>query len=485
MRATQIQSAISLGVLIGAAVFPAHADPTGGAVIDGSATIGVTGKTTTITQMTDKAIIDWQAFNIASNEKVNFVQPSQVAITLNRVLGPGSSIIDGQIDADGRVFIINGDGVIFGAGAKIDVSGLLVSSADISNANFMSGNFVFDQPGSANAAIINIGAINAGDAGMIAFVAPKVQNSGVLKARFGKVALASGEAFTLDFFGDQLIVFAASSAAGSKSGEILVNGAIEAESGTILLTATSARDFVDTVINVEADLVARSASMQGGRIILTGGDQSLIIINATIDATGTPGGSISVTGGEINVTANGELLTDAKTGLADGGDIVVHSVDETSFAGLASSEPGAASGVGGDIAIGSDGVLIFTGTARAGTPPRAGTISLNGQIDDDGNTGGGSGGGGSGGGPPIIVPGPPVKNEAADRLAEIANQSGAIYADDESSGGAREAGAQVLVGGDVAFDFSEAGGRSGDGDEARLMCLHGVSSAACGSPVAE
>ncbi len=401
--------------------------------------------------------------------------------------GQVPSTIDGQIDANGRVFIINADGIIFGAGSKVDVNGLLATSIDISNANFMAGSYTFDQPGSLSASIVNHGAITAADAGMLAFVAPYVQNSGVLKAKLGTVALGAGEAFTLDFFGDQLIVFAANNTAGSKTGEILVDGEIQAESGTILLSATTARDFIDTIINVEADLVARSASSSGGKIILTGGDQSVININAALDAAGTPGGSISVAGGKINVTSSGELLTDAKTGLADGGDILVHSTGETMFAGLASSEPGAANGVGGDIAIGSDGVLIFTGTARAGTPPRAGVISLNGQIDNDGGAGGGNtgggggGGGGNGNGPPIIVPGPPIKNEAANSLTEVVGQAGEVYEGAEGYSEARDVGAQILVNGDVAFDFSEAGGDKGQSGDARLMCLHGVSTAACGS----
>ncbi len=487
MKNIPLHSAASLAALCAAAMSSAAADPLGGVVIDGGATIGVTGQTTTITQTSDKAIIEWQSFDVAANEKVNFVQPSSAAIALNRVLGSGPSIIDGQIDANGGVFIINGDGVVFGASAKIDINSLLATSMDISNAGFMSGAFDFNQAGSPAAAIINNGKITADEGGMIAFVAPNVRNSGVLNAYLGKVALGAGEAFTLDFFGDQLIVFSASNAAGAKTGEIIVDGEISAESGTILLSATAARDFIDTIINVEADLVARSANLQGGKIILTGAENSVVTIDAALDATGTPGGSISVTGGKIAVTAGGSLLTDAKTGQADGGDIFVQSTEETTFAGLASSEPGAANGVGGDIAIGSDGVLIFTGTARAGTPPRNGVISLNGQIDDDagGGTGGGGGGGGGGSEPPVIVPGPPIKEEAGDRLTEVAGQTAELFDAATSEADANGVGAQVLVGSDVAFDFSEGAATAPPAGDARLLCLHGVSAAACGAGPSE
>ncbi|MGD9800651.1 MAG: filamentous hemagglutinin N-terminal domain-containing protein, partial [Parvularculaceae bacterium] len=364
----------------------AQAGPSGGVVSAGSATIGAMGQTTTINQSTDKAIIEWQSFNVDPNERVTFTQPTADAIALNRVLGSGPSMIDGQINANGRIFIINDDGVVFGSKAKVDVNGLLATSIDINDAAFLADNFVFDQPGSTSAAIINNGAINAADAGMVAFVAPNVQNSGLIAARFGKIALSAGEAFTLDFFGDSLIAFAANNSSGSKTGGVIVDGVVDAEAGVILLAATTARDFVDTIINVEADLVARSATQKGGKIILTGGDQSVITVNADLDAVGTSGGEISVEGGEIVVTSNANLLTDAKTGLADGGDISVHSTTRTDFAGNASSAPGASGGTGGDITISSDGVLGFTGTAFAGDPPRNGNISLNGATIPGGGT---------------------------------------------------------------------------------------------------
>lgn len=473
----------------------ADAEPSGGVVTDGGATIAKTGKTTTISQTTDKVIIEWTGFNVDANERVAFNQPTKDAIALNRILGNGPSLINGQIDANGRVFIINGDGVVFGSTAKVDVNGLVATSIDIADAAFMAGDFTFDQPGSISASIVNEGSINAADAGMVAFVAPTVRNSGLIAARFGKIALGAGEVFTLDFFGDSLIAFASTNTAGSKSGAVLVDGVIDAEAGIILLAATAARDFVDTIINVEADLVARSATRQGGKIILAGGDQSVITIDAALDAVGTSGGAIDIQGGEINVTANAELLTDAKTGLADGGDINVHSATRTEFAGAASSAPGASGGVGGDITISSDGVLVFTGSAFAGDPPRNGVISLNSAGGSGGGTGGNPGGGGSPGGnpgggtggnpgggpggPPIIVPGPNLSDAAANRLTEIFGTAAILATTTPGVPASDAADYRLTVRNGGAFGSSQDDGAAASGDASSLFCLYDLSETAC------
>ena len=156
----------------------ATAAPTGGNVIVGSASFVDPGGAPIIgvDQTSNSAIIEWQTFNLSDGENFTFDQPNSNAVTLNRVLGPGASIIDGTIDANGNVFIINGDGILFGANAVIDVNGLLATTTDIDNADFMAGDFNFQYPGTSDASIINRGDISAADAGIIAFVAPKPPN---------------------------------------------------------------------------------------------------------------------------------------------------------------------------------------------------------------------------------------------------------------------------------------------------------------------
>lgn len=298
--------------VLGASIQQAAADPTGGVVVagdvdfntlEGSPIIGVT-------QNTPSAIVEWQSFDLSDGESFFFDQPTADAIILNRILGEGSSLIDGALTANGNVVFVNGDGIIFGANSTIDVNGLLATTTDIANADFMAGNFNFEIPGEEDASVINRGVITAAEAGLAAFVAPNVANEGVIYARLGKVSLAAGERFTLDFFGDGLVAFSSSASAGTQLGGVDVIGPIIAEGGVIQLSATDAAAFIETVINVEADLIARSAYQEGGRIILAGTEKTIVNVDATLDASGADGGEITISGNEIYVAAGAELLAE-------------------------------------------------------------------------------------------------------------------------------------------------------------------------------
>jgi len=492
----------------------AYAEPTGGVVKAGTGIVQPEiGQTTTIDQSSNRLVIDWQSFDVGSNERVEFNQPGTDAIALNRITNGAPSTIAGQISANGRIFLINRDGVVFTSSANIDINSLLVTATDIADANFMADNFDFDQHGALDAAIINEGVINAATAGLIAFVAPNVENSGLLRANLGKVVLASGENFTLDFFGDDLITFA--SAGGSdRTGSIQVSGDIDAPEGTIILKATTAREFINIVINVESDLVANSATVVGGKIILSGGENSEINVLGDLDASGRDGGTIDIEGGNVTVASTARLLADGDQGIGDGGSIRVNSTEQTDFAGLASVEPGASSGTGGDIFIDSDGLLIFSGDARAGQPPRAGTITIGGNVIDDdtggGDTGGGDTGGDTGGDstgsdtgggdtggdstasdtgggsdmgggtPPIIILPPAAADQVADVISEIFATTPTQHFTPEGQSPSGTPTATVIFGQDATVDFSQnPSGGEDVGDS--LFCLHGLSNAACGA----
>ena len=102
---------------------PVHANPTGGAVTSGSANITTNGLVTTINQATNTAAINWQSFNIASGEKVQFIQPSASAVALNRVVGNDASAIYGTLSANGKVFLMIPNGILFDPGAHVNVGG--------------------------------------------------------------------------------------------------------------------------------------------------------------------------------------------------------------------------------------------------------------------------------------------------------------------------------------------------------------------------
>src|ERR1700761_1581071 len=128
------------GALGAAAPFAVLANPTGGQVVGGSATIGSAGANgVVINQSSQKAIINWQQFNVGSNEYVQFIQPNSSSVVLNRVIGGTPSQIFGDIKANGQVFLVNTNGIFFAPGASIDVQGLVASTLDLSTSDFMAG----------------------------------------------------------------------------------------------------------------------------------------------------------------------------------------------------------------------------------------------------------------------------------------------------------------------------------------------------------
>ncbi|MEY3503034.1 MAG: hypothetical protein RL763_1102, partial [Pseudomonadota bacterium] len=147
--------------------------PQGGKVVGGSAAISSSGNSLTVQQSSQRAAIDWNSFNVGSGAQVNFNQPNAASVTLNRVLDSNPSQIMGRINAPGQVFILNPNGVIFGASSQVDVGGLLVSTHGISNADFMAGKSTFEGNGK-NASITNQGTLQAALGGYIALLAPQV-----------------------------------------------------------------------------------------------------------------------------------------------------------------------------------------------------------------------------------------------------------------------------------------------------------------------
>src|SRR5579883_2843434 len=150
------------------------ANPQGGQVSGGSATISSpSANTVQINQSSDKAVIDWQSFNIAPNETTRFVQPSSSSIILNRINpANGASNILGMLKANGQVWLVNPAGIFFGASARVDVAGLLATTANISNADFMAGNFHFMRSPDWHGSVINEGRITIRGEGLAALVAP-------------------------------------------------------------------------------------------------------------------------------------------------------------------------------------------------------------------------------------------------------------------------------------------------------------------------
>lgn len=193
-RSGGLKSSLVAALLLAAAgVLPAHAGdpppldpnalPGGFTRISGQvADPVITGSHMEITQGSQRATINWLNFDIGSRASVNVKQLDSSSVLLSRVTGPTASRIEGQLSANGQVFLINPNGVLFGKGAQVNVGGLVASTLNIRDQDFLSGNYVFSGDGGA---ITNQGKINAAPGGYLAFIAPNITNSGTISAPQG------------------------------------------------------------------------------------------------------------------------------------------------------------------------------------------------------------------------------------------------------------------------------------------------------------
>ncbi|RZO02764.1 filamentous hemagglutinin N-terminal domain-containing protein [Pseudomonas moorei] len=287
-----------------------NALPTNGQVIAGSATVNSNGNVMNVNQGSDRAIITWNTFSIGSDAQVNFHQPGSSAVALNRVTGSDGSQILGQLNANGQVFLINPSGVLFGAGSMVNVGGLVASSLDISNSDFLAGRNVFS--GKSKGAVINQGTINAGDGGSVALLGAQVRNEGTVVAKLGSVVLGGGEKITLDLNGDGLINLEVNDPAIGAS--VVNRGLLQANGGLVALSARDSQAMLSNVVNNEGVIEARSLHQRNGRIVLDGGNNGVVANSGTLDVSGRDsgerGGNVSMTGEYVVLFDSGRINAD-------------------------------------------------------------------------------------------------------------------------------------------------------------------------------
>jgi len=298
----------------------AFALPEGGVVSAGQADIasGIGGMT--INQSSQNAAINWQSFSIGAGEAVYFNQPNSSAITLNRVLGSDPSNILGSLSANGNVFLVNPNGVMFGQGAQINVGGLVASTLNITDSDFMAGRFKFSGTGNS---VINQGTITAANGGYVALLGANVSNEGVITAKLGTVALAAGEAVTLDVAGDGLLNVAVDQGAVNALAEN--GGLIQADGGQVLMTAQAAGDLLDSAVNNTGIIQAQTIENRNGTIKLLGDmDSGTVNVGGTLDASAPAqaeglgaegnGGFIETSAAHVKIAGNAKITTRAENG---------------------------------------------------------------------------------------------------------------------------------------------------------------------------
>ena len=311
--------ALGLSLMVGFAT-TTFALPTAGVVTSGSATITSSGAgSLLITQSSQNAILNWQSFNIGAAESVRFAQPSSNSVAINRVLGSDPSQILGNLSANGKVFLVNPNGILFGKGASVNVGGLVASALDLTEADLTTGRYRF---GGTGGEVTNLGSIYAEPGGSVALLGARVGNAGTISANLGSVAIAAGNAATVDVPIDGLIqVTIDKSAAHALASN---GGLIQADGGAVFITAHAKDALLDTVVNNQGIVQANSVGYRNGRIVLDGGDSGLVNVGGSLRTTGTTpstsGGTIVASGDKILVADHAQLVA---TGASGGGGIYV------------------------------------------------------------------------------------------------------------------------------------------------------------------
>lgn len=364
-RAIPLFKPTLLSLMIAGATFSLQlqANPVGPNVVRGSATINQSVPGNLNITNSPGAIINWQGFSIQQNEVTRFLQQNNQSAVLNRVIGADPSQIMGQLISNGQVLLINPNGILFGAGSMVDTAGFLASTLDLSNADFLSGNYHFIA-GDGAGDIRNEGIIRAGDNGNIILIAPNIKNSGVIETGGGQITLAAGEQLTITSLDDPRIRFQVQAPEHevlnvgqllTKGGAANLFGGTLTHSGEINANSVEVDDQGRIWLRAKADinlaegsrLSANNAGGTAGEILIetegTGveGDVSVVTHQGTIEAKGSRGGSITINseslfsagdidvsgeavGGDVSITLEKRLLAtegdsvtaDAATGVA-------------------------------------------------------------------------------------------------------------------------------------------------------------------------
>lgn len=377
----------------GAFAHSVSANPLGPQVAAGSATFHTSGKTLTVTN-TPGTILNWSSFSIGAGEVTRFQQQSALSAVLNRVTGTDPSSILGTLSSNGRVFLINPHGIVFGQGAVINTAGFVASTLNMRDEDFLAGRMKFE--GGGNGALRNEGAIRA--SGDIFLVGPQIENAGLIKSENGSVLLAAGQSVTItspDAHGVQFALQAPTDAvinlgaieaknaaamfAGTlrHSGDIRVNSASVDATGRVVLSAQK-----DAIVDGNSLISLDNSSGRGGSVQITG-ERVGVFDQATLSARGAAGGGEILIGGDyrganpavrnaaMTHVAAGATLDASASAAGDGGRIIVWAEDTARVHGSLSARGGPQGGAGGFIETSGKRHLDVSGIrlSAAGSTP--------------------------------------------------------------------------------------------------------------------
>jgi len=373
LRSRLLASALFVSNIACSSAQAANILPSGATIVAGSGTVSQDTTNMTVTQTSDRMAIDWQSFSIGQGNSVTFNQPSSSSVALNRVLGSDVSVIQGALNANGHVFLVNPNGVLFTRDSQVNVGGLIASTLQISAADFMAGNFSFE--GDSSNAIINQGNIVAAHGGTVGLIAAKITNEGSLTAEGGQVLMGAGRKVTLDMGGPVKLQVEQ----GAIDALIAQGGAIKADGGLVLLTAKAAGALATTVINHTGVTEAKTlATGEKGQIFLLGDmEHGRIAVAGTLDASapnGGDGGFIETSAAELAIANNVHINAAAPQGAA--GTWLIDPTNITIASGSCTGTNCVAADTISSTLTGGSNVTIATAAAGA----EAGDITVNAPI---------------------------------------------------------------------------------------------------------
>ncbi|MDD5273377.1 MAG: filamentous hemagglutinin N-terminal domain-containing protein [Methylovulum sp.] len=292
-----------LGLAFLAALSPAtlQANPDGAQIINGHVSIDTSTPGVTAITNSPNAIIQWQNFTIAQNEITQFIQQNSQSAVLNRIIGENPSQILGHLVSNGQVLLINPNGIVFGANSVVDTQGLIASSLNLSDQDFLKGNYHF-MAGSSSGNIINEGLIRAGKDGNIVLIAPSITNSGIIKSEGGQITLAAGQELILTNLDDPNIRFEIQAPANT----VLNLGKLLTEGGAINVFASTIKQQGE----MNADSVEVDAQ---GHITLVAQQDISVAENSKVSANNSQGdaGAVLIESKAGTVTVSGQVQANA------------------------------------------------------------------------------------------------------------------------------------------------------------------------------
>jgi filamentous hemagglutinin family protein len=387
--------------------------PSGGSIVQGAGSMVVNGAAMVVNQGSQRLIADWQSFSIGAGNSVRFVQPSNSAVALNRVLGNDPSRIFGSLSANGHVYLQNPNGVLFAPGAQVDVGSLVATTLNADAQQFMAGRLRLAGDPAGSASVVNEGRITTPAGGHVVLAGPQVGNAGSITTPNGMTALAAGSAVEIDPTGAGLLNIRIPVAA--VQAHLANSGTIQADGGSVSLQAVATEAALRSVMQVGGVVRARSIAQRDGQIVLSGGPHGIVAVSGTLDASGAgaaDGGTVKVLGDrvalldtarvdvsgasggtaliggnfqgkgpEANALAtyvgSGAVVDASARERGDGGKVIVWSDGQTTFAGSIAARGGTAQGDGGFVEVSGKEVLNFLGDVDTRAPAgRVGTLLL-------------------------------------------------------------------------------------------------------------